>query len=92
MIIQNKTRNFLENNIVNHWFILGLDGNGIDRTDLRLKIRVKHRLQELKEMKASLRDMQTYLTFLLKSILDRIHLLFSILAGIAGYVIKMLSN
>lgn len=90
MILQNKTKNYLENNIVNHWFITGIDGNGIDRTDLRLKIRVKHRIQELKEMRASLNCMQTYITFLLKCIFDRIHILINILAGITGYVLKKL--
>jgi hypothetical protein len=53
-ILQAKTFTFLENNISGHGFIHGRDGRHIDRTDLRLKIRVKHRIQELEELHASL--------------------------------------
>ena len=37
-ILQMKTITFLDNNVINHWFI---KGRGCDRTDLRLKVRVK---------------------------------------------------
>ncbi|BBM64914.1 hypothetical protein BCT47_00335 [Vibrio splendidus] len=53
-ILQMKTITFLDNNISGHWFINGRKGNGCDRTDLRLNIRVKHRLQDLREIQASL--------------------------------------
>ena len=53
-ILQEKTLVFLENNISGHGFISGRDGTKIDRTDLRLKIRVKHRLDDLEELRACL--------------------------------------
>ncbi len=37
-----------------HGFVKGFDGQGCDRTDLRLRHRVKHRLQNLRVLKASL--------------------------------------
>ncbi len=49
-----KTQTFLDNNLSGHWFIVNREGNGIDRKDLRLKVRVRHRLLELQEMEASL--------------------------------------
>jgi hypothetical protein len=53
-ILQRKTYTFLENNLTGHWFVGGPSINKCDRTDLRLKIRAKHRLQELREITASL--------------------------------------
>jgi len=53
-ILQAKTLTFLNNNIDGHGFINGFEGRGCDRTDLRLKHRVKHRLQQLKILQASL--------------------------------------
>jgi len=47
-IFQAKTLTFLNNNITGHGFIKGFDGKAGDRTDLRLKIRVKHRLHQLR--------------------------------------------
>ena len=53
-ILQAKTLEFLENNNADHGFINGRDGTHVDRTDLRLKFRVKHRLDELDELRACL--------------------------------------
>jgi len=53
-ILRAKTLEFLENNIAGHGFISGRDGTHVDRTDLRLKFRVKHRLDELDELRACL--------------------------------------
>ncbi|WP_243384122.1 hypothetical protein [Geothrix alkalitolerans] len=53
-ILQAKTLTFLNNNVKGHGFICGFDGRHIDRTDLRLSIRVKHRLAELEILKACL--------------------------------------
>lgn len=55
LILQAKTLTFLNNNIKGHGFIKGFDGNHCDRTDLRLKYRVAHRLNELKALKESLK-------------------------------------
>lgn len=52
--LQAKTLTFLDNNLTGHGFIQGRDGRHIDRTDLRLKVRVKHRIQDLEELRASL--------------------------------------
>ena len=49
-----KTLTFLNNNIKGHGFIRGFDGTHIDRTDLRLQVRVKHRMHQLDMLKASL--------------------------------------
>ena len=57
-ILQAKTLAFLNNNIKGHGFIIGFDGKHCDRTDLRLKHRVKHRLQQLKILQASLQYAQ----------------------------------
>jgi len=53
-VLQAKTLTFLNNNIRGHGFIKRFDGQGCDRTDLRLKIRVKHRISQLEILKASL--------------------------------------
>ncbi|MDD5007238.1 MAG: hypothetical protein PHU49_03590 [Syntrophorhabdaceae bacterium] len=53
-ILQAKTLTFLNNNINGHGFIKGFDGKGCDRTDLRLKVRVKHRLHELRILQSCL--------------------------------------
>ena len=53
-VLQAKTLTFLNNNVRGHGFIRGFDGRGIDRTDLRLRIRVKHRLHPLDMLQASL--------------------------------------
>lgn len=57
-ILQTKTKVFLDNNIRGHGFITGFDGSHCDRTDLRLKQRVKHRLQELRVLCACLNEVQ----------------------------------
>lgn len=54
-ILQAKTLAFLNANIQGHGFIDGFDGHGCDRTDLRLTHRVKHRLQRLDILRASLK-------------------------------------
>ena len=53
-ILQEQTLVFLENNLIGHGFIGGRDGMKIDRTDLRLNIRVKHRIDDLDELRACL--------------------------------------
>lgn len=53
-ILQEKTLVFLENNITGHGFICGRDGSKIDRTDLPLQFRVKHRMDDLDELRACL--------------------------------------
>jgi hypothetical protein len=53
-VIQAKTLTFLNNNIKRHGFIGGFNGHGCDRTDLRLKHRVKHRLHSLNALRAAL--------------------------------------
>ena len=47
---------FLEQNITGHGFIHGRDGTHVDATGLRLKFRVKHRLQELDELRACVEE------------------------------------
>ena len=54
-VLQTKTLTFLNNNIKGHGFIDGFDGTHIDRTDLRLRIRVKHRMHQLDMLRASLK-------------------------------------
>jgi hypothetical protein len=51
---RNKLLFSSKNNIIGHGFILGRDGTKIDRTDLRLNIRVKHRIDDLDELRACL--------------------------------------
>lgn len=51
-VLQEKTCVFLDNNIEGHGFICGRDGTRIDRTDLRLDIRAKHRVNDLKVLRA----------------------------------------
>jgi hypothetical protein len=51
-ILQEKTLTFLDQNIEGHNFIFGFDGNHVDRDDLRLKVRVDHRLKDLDILKA----------------------------------------
>ena len=53
-VLQAKTLTFLNNNIRGHGFIRGFNGRGVDRTDLRLRIRVKHRLHNLDMLRAAL--------------------------------------
>jgi hypothetical protein len=57
-ILQSKTLTFLNSNISGHGFIAGFDGRHCDRTDLRLKHRVKHRIQELRVLRACLDALQ----------------------------------
>jgi hypothetical protein len=54
LVLQAKTLTFLDNNVEGHNFVRGWTGTHIDRADLRLKYRVRHRLQELEELKGSL--------------------------------------
>lgn len=51
-VLQEKTLVFLDNNIEGHGFIYGRDGTKIDRTALRLDIRVKHRVNDLEVLRA----------------------------------------
>ncbi len=53
-VLQAKTLTFLNNNVKGHGFIHGFDGTHIDRTDLRLGVRVKHRMHQLDMLRASL--------------------------------------
>jgi hypothetical protein len=53
-VLQAKTLTFLNNNIRGHGFIRGFDGQHIDRTDLRLKVRVEHRMRDLEVLRAAL--------------------------------------
>ncbi len=53
-VLQAKTLTFLNNNIKGHGFIKGFDGKRCDRYDLRLKHRVRHRLQALRVLISSL--------------------------------------
>jgi len=46
-VLQRKTLTFLSRNISSHGFISGFDGQNVDRTDLKLKVRVEHRLRDL---------------------------------------------
>lgn len=58
-VLQMKTLAFLNKNIKSHGFIVGFDGTHCDRIDLRLKHRVKHRLQELRVLQACLQEVGT---------------------------------
>lgn len=53
-ILQAKTLTFLNNNVRGHGFIRGFNGQHIDRTDLRLRIRVEHRMRDLEILRACL--------------------------------------
>lgn len=55
-VLQMKTLAFLNKNIRSHGFINGFDGSHCDRTDLRLRHRVKHRIQELHVLQACLAE------------------------------------
>lgn len=54
-VLQEKTLVFLDNNIEGHGFIYGRDGTRIDRRDVRLDIRVKHRIHDLEVLRACIR-------------------------------------
>ena len=74
-ILQAKTLTFLNNNIKGHGFIIAFNGNGCDRTDLRLKFRVKHRLKELRILQESLKYAivpEAYLVRKAKELTDKI--------------------
>lgn len=58
-ILQARTLVFLNRNVRGHGFITGFDGSCIDRTDLRLKYRVKHRIQDLRVLYACLGAIQS---------------------------------
>ena len=53
-ILQAKTLTFLNINVDGHNFIRGFDGGHVDRSDLRLNVRVKHRLTDLRILKECL--------------------------------------
>lgn len=53
-VLQAKTLTFLNNNVRGHGFIRGFNGQHIDRTDLRLKIRVEHRMRDLEMLRETL--------------------------------------
>lgn len=57
-LLQSKTLAFLDHHIEGHGFIVGVDGTHCDRTDLRLKHRVKHRVQALKVLRVRLKAIQ----------------------------------
>ncbi len=74
-ILQEKTLVFLDNNISGHGFIYGRDGTRIDRDDRRLKIRVKHRIDDLDQLRASLQYAKVpegYWTSKAKEMLDKV--------------------
>jgi hypothetical protein len=74
-ILQAKTLTFLNNNIDGHGFIIGFDGRACDRTDLRLKIRVKHRLRQLRILRESIKYAlvpEAYLVRKAKELTDKI--------------------
>jgi hypothetical protein len=74
-VLQEKTLVFLDNNIEGHGFIYGRDGTKIDRTDLRLDIRVKHRVNDLEVLRASVQYAkvpEAYWKAKAKEMLDRI--------------------
>ena len=74
-ILQAKTLTFLNNNIKGHGFIKGFDGQGCDRIDLRLSIRVKHRLTQLRILQASIKYAlvpEAYLIRKAKEVTDKI--------------------
>ena len=54
IILQARTLTFLNNNVRGHGFIDGFEGDHIDRTDLRLAVRVKHRMLAIDVLQASL--------------------------------------
>ncbi|MGQ0555237.1 MAG: hypothetical protein ACT4PN_04740 [Nitrospiraceae bacterium] len=58
-VLQSKTRVFLDRNVRGHNFVAGFDGSHVDRTDLRLKHRVKHRIQDLRVLHACLKTIQS---------------------------------
>ena len=51
-ILQERTLAFLNKNIVGHGFICGQQSENVDRMDLRLNVRVKHRLHDLDVLRA----------------------------------------
>ena|ERR1700730_699721 len=51
-LLQERTLAFLNKNIVGHGFIYGQHGENVDRIDCRLKIRVKHRVNDLDILRA----------------------------------------
>lgn len=74
-ILQAKTIVFLDNNLEGHGFVHGRDGSKIDRDDLRLKIRVQHRLDDLDELRACLayaKVPDSYWTAKAKELVDKI--------------------
>lgn len=74
-ILQAKTLTFLNNNLIGHGFVKDFDDRSCDRTDLRLKIRVKHRLKELRILKVCLeyaRVPESYWREKGKELLDKI--------------------
>jgi hypothetical protein len=73
--LKGKTLTFINNNIKGHGFIKGFDGKSIDRRDLRLSFRVKHRLTELRILKDSLQYAllpEAYLICKAKELTDKI--------------------
>jgi hypothetical protein len=74
-ILQAKTLTFLNNNIKGHGFIKGFDGQECDRTYLRLNIRVKQRLRQLRILQASIKYAlvpEAYLIRKAKELTDKI--------------------
>jgi hypothetical protein len=73
-ILEEKTLVFLDNNIAGHGFGHGRDGTRSDSTDLWLKFRVEHRVDDLDELRACLRYAKVpdgYWTAKAKEMLDQ---------------------
>jgi hypothetical protein len=51
-VLQEKTLGVLDSNTEGHGFIYGGNATRIDRTDLRLDVRVKHRVNDLEVLRA----------------------------------------
>src|SRR5262245_26081729 len=53
-LLQERTLAFLNKHIVGHGFIYGQHGENVDHTDLRLEVRVKHRINDLEVLRVRL--------------------------------------
>jgi hypothetical protein len=74
-VLQEKTLVFLDNNIEGHGFIYGRDGTKIDRTDLRLDVGVKHRVNDLEVLRTCIQYAkvpETYWKATAKEMLEKV--------------------
>ena len=85
-ILQAKTLTFLNNNIHGHGFIKGFDDRCCDRTDLRLKIRVKHRLHNLRVLQSCLEYAEVPESFWKKKGKDLVEKISNMPADVAAQV------